>query len=168
MGVTADEGGRPGRDALLPSLHNPKRALLQPVLIFSDNRPSPFVTVTADGVMVASKTDGGTDDDLEWAQNSPGLAAAKMHAKWDLVVSKYSPGMSPHHENEGDQSPASVVLSNWSTRIDAGERFALPSSVLHLKMNDEGGKKEQREERGSNDSVISDFLSKPLAWLGLA
>ena len=84
MGVTADEDGRPGRSALLPSLHNPVRTSLKPVLIFSDNRPSDFVTVNADGVTVASKT-----DDIAWAENSPGLADAKMHAKWDSVVSKY-------------------------------------------------------------------------------
>lgn len=159
MGVTADEEGRPSRDALLPSLHNPNRASLKPVLIYSDNKPSDFVTVTADGVTVASKT-----DDVAWAENSPGLADARMHAKWDLVVSKYSPGVSPQ---QGEYSPASIVLSNWSQKIDAEERVELPSPMLHLTMKDEPKKGQQYEERVSNDSVI-DLLSKPLSWLGLA
>jgi len=157
MGVTADEHGRPSRDALQPSLYNPVRTSLKPVLIFSDNKPSDFVTVNADGVAVASKA-----DDIAWAENSPGLADAKIHAKWDSVVSKFSPGMSPY---QGEYSPAKIVLSNWSHKIDDEERIALPSSML-LTMN-EPPEKEKHEERASNDSVI-DFLSKPLSWLGLA
>jgi len=155
-------------DALLPERHNPRRALLQPVLLTSNNkRMCNFVLVGGVKDDPVGGPRSSTEAQAAWVRNRRRqLPAVHTDHKYPLVISQ--PGATQSGHAESATAAACDASRTAATSPDDAHKRAecdapgkradtpIPGRRAHRhKVNKEPGEGKERRERTSNDSVMS-------------